>query len=227
MTPGLFAMLAESFRAVRGRPVLLGVQATGNIVLLFLLYQWLSLPDATVAQIAASLLLGLFLVLATILLHGAALAAFHDGAPALPFGRAFRRLPRLLPWGVAMDLLLCVSLYLWVEFTQGPFWLAPLVAVLALLPHASDAVRDDGPARARRVLHGWRYWAGALLLGGLGGALAWLLMTWAPAAGGFAMQALSMAVRFVAAFAIALVAWLMVVALVPRLAGHAGGQAAA
>jgi hypothetical protein len=226
MKPGFLWLLGQAFHEVKRRPKLVAVQAAGNLALFALFYLWLSMPEATVAQVAASLLLGFVLVLGAITLHGMGLAAFYSEA-GMPWRHTLRRLPRLLPWGLAMDLLLCLSLYLWVETDGWPFWLLPVIGILALLPCASSAVRSSEAPEVQGVIQGWRYWTASAMLFGSGGALAWILVGWAPSAGGLVSQALSMAVRFGLAFAVALLAWLAVAAFIPRLAMRdAGGQTA-
>ena len=216
MKPGLVSLIVRAFQAVKRRPKLIAVQAGGNLALLGVFYLWLLMPEATVAQVAGWLLAGFGLALGAIILHGMGLAAFYWES-RLPWRHTFGRLPRLLPWGLAMDLLVLLSLYLWVEIARWPLWLLPLIGVLALLPCASSAVRSDERPEVKTVIHGWRYWTAAAMLFGAGGGLAWLLVWWIPSPAGLILQALSMAVRFGLAFAAALLAWLAVAALIPGL----------
>jgi hypothetical protein len=111
------------------------LHAAANLLLAGLVYAWLWIPDATLWQFAASVLLGLFTVAAALTLHAATLAhldaAHHGEQPRLwaSVRTTCARLPALVHW----LFLLAVFLWLvgWVE-GRGSDWAAVAASWLTL-----------------------------------------------------------------------------------------------
>jgi hypothetical protein len=92
-----------------------------------------------------------------------------------------------------------------------------------------------GVPAARRGLSGFREWGGAFRVAGnarywlvyatlfaLGIVLPWLLMTWVPAVPGLPGQAVSLAIRWGAAYALAITAWLTLISFAGALQSRPG-----
>lgn len=102
------------------------------------------------------------------------------------------------------------------------YWLAGLPLIFAFLPLASQAA-GGGFSRgdALRVLREWRYWAAGAVLLAVGAYLPYKLVWWVPQVGGLTAQATSLAVRFLLAYALAVLSWLALAAVIGRRAALA------
>lgn len=162
-------------------------------------WAWLQIPDQKLWQIGVTMLTGIVLVVPFLILQGATFAFFGSALTAREsWLRGLRKLPLFGAWAFCFFLL--VGLVARWRFA----WLG--VAVL-LLPLASWAVNGFMP----RVYTKWWYWVSALalLLVGVYGPLH--LFLWVPALGGFALQAVSLAVRAGLGYLLVVVAWMMLV----------------
>ncbi len=209
---------------VWARKGLLAAQLAGNAVLLLLGYWWLSLPDRTVWQVALSVLVALVIIFAALWLHAAALAAFHPQPP--PGGLAWRALRRLPLFLICLLLVAAVSVaLLWLAAWRPSTQLGVAALALALLPLISQAAGGGFSARvALRIPGQWRYWNIGVVIFVLAGAyFPYRLIWWIPEVGSFAAQAASVIVRFGLAYVLAVTAWLLLAALIGRLAGRETG----
>ncbi len=215
---------------MRGKPMV--IQAVGYLVLLGLIYEWLSIGDRSGLQVLLSAILGAAIVLGALWLIAKALD--HKFTP--------RRLPRFLLWMIAVvaaigaavwlegyrpkvGLSVASHLTLWFRRPVKPqtmgliyaalVWIAGVAAVLALLPFASAAA-EGTKRRVRDELRQWRYWAGCVVMLAVGYFLPGWLIGWVPRFSGFGAQTASWIVRFSLAYVIALAAWLEIAWLARR-----------
>jgi hypothetical protein len=202
---------------------LLAAAFAGVAVLLWLVWVWFGIPEASVWQLLGSL------SLAIVIIGGTAwvLACVLGGGLWMP--GLWRRTAAI----VVFLLVLCgISLWLTQYDGAAAEWLAVRISrargrainprhlswilpalrwgVFAVLAFAAVAPR-------RRILRNWRYWVLALALVIAGGYLPWKLLTWVPAFRGLPAQAISMAIRFVLAYTISVAALVAFGALLRRL----------
>lgn len=207
---------AAALDAIR-RPALAAAFLGGNLALLLLFYMWLSLPERTVGDLALSTVFALAIVFAVLWLWAASLLFQESASFQQPFRLALRRLPKFLPWAVAL-VAAAVLILRWEpkRFSFLP-WLLCAALLLALVPPASQGV-----AAAGRVLRNPRYWVAALAAVLVGGCVPALLVSWVPEMSSIAGQTVSLVVRFGLAAILIAAAWLTLVAVV----GHLGREAA-
>jgi len=188
--------------------------ALAALVLLAVLWFWI--PDESGWQNLLALIQGLVVIAAALWLTGTTLL-FYRSAHAAEDARmrpamrqALRRLPALAIWYG----LLCAALWLISARVRWPgTW---IVAPALLLPLAGSAAAEGFRGFFRRAWR-WRYFPGAVVLLAAGAYLPWLLWSWHPALSGVALETASLAVRALAAYALAVTAWLSLASLVGRL----------
>lgn len=230
--------LAEVWR----RKKLLAAQLVGNALLAGLAYGWLWIPEETVAEVVLSAVLALVVVFGALWLHSTALAAFHVVVGPLRVGMVLRRLPRFVPWVALMAAVIAVAVwlagytaevtaYLASLFTlrlrtavspQQVDWVYPAllrgacaVVLLVLLPLASQAAGAGFSwRRALRVVARPRYWVACAVLVLAGLYAPARLIGWIPSFESLLVQAASVVLRFGAAYALAVTAWLTLAAIV-------------
>jgi hypothetical protein len=197
----------------------IGIQAAGYLILLALIYEWLGIGDRSVLQVLLSAVLGAAIVL------GAAWLI----ARALDPKCTLRRLPKFLLWMLAAAAVAGIAIWLesyrprvalsvasrltlWFRHPVKPqtigaiyagfLSVTAIAAILALLS-------------IRGTRH-WRYWAGCAVMIAAGYWLPSWLIGWVPKCSSFAAQTASWILRFTAAYAIALAAWLEIASLARR-----------
>lgn len=218
----LATVMLDALKAIRRRQELALANVTGNAFVLFLLYSWMVVSDRPGADLAASVLLTLIAGFCGLWLHGTTLAAFHPEVKETPFLPVLRRFHRFLPWA-AGEVAVIVS-FAWLGSEVSPLlWVVGVAAVLALLPMASQAA-GDGFSRdsAIRVVTSEQYWLAGTLLLVVGIYLPFLLIGWIPQASGLVMSTLATAGRFGIAYALAVLAWVALAALIGGLGSEAG-----
>jgi len=204
------------------------IQAGGYLVLLVLIFEWLGISDRSVGQVLLSALVGLVILAGGIWLIAAALAGSERVG--------LQRIVRVAIWVGAMaavagfgmflgifrarvGLSIASHLTLWSRHPVKPqpmgtvyivlVTIATVAGLLALLPLASRAATGAGTA-AGRLWRDWRYWAISGALVAVGYWLPGLVVGWVPKFSGFAMQTVSMLIRFALAYGIAVAAWLAI-----------------
>ncbi len=161
-------LIWQSLRSIKDRQQLLTANLTGNAFFGFVLYSWLSLNHLSLTSVWRGV--GVLLVLGFFFfwLQATTFAAFHPGSPQSPYFLALRRLPRFLPWSLAI--LGTVALYIWMSSVLGYFvWIVGVGMILAFLPLASQAA-GGGFSRQRAVdiIFNEQYWlvgTGLLMIG--------------------------------------------------------------
>jgi hypothetical protein len=214
------------------RAKFMAIQAAGYLVLLGLIYEWLGIGDRSGLQVLLSAALGAAIVFVALWLI----------AKALDHEFTLRRLPRFLPWMIAVaaaigaclwlgtyrskvGLSVASHLTLWFRKPVKPetvgsvyaalVWMAGIAAVLGLLPFASAAA-EGTKRRVRDELRQWRYWVGCAVMLAAGCFLPGWLIGWVPKFSGLGAQTASWIVRFSLAYVIALAAWLEIAWLARR-----------
>ena len=247
----MFSQIAAAFADARSRRDVLALQLVGNLLLMLLLWFWLSMGVGSVPMFVGLLLLGAILLSTSALLHGSGLAAFRPMTLGEAFSSARARLVKLTLY----SLLIVALLIAWdfagmyssaaakwaasaITFSsQSPvkpaslessyYWLLRVVFVfLALAIHPVAARIAGSLDSAARVLKQPAYWLGGILLAVVGLLLPWWLISWVPAVGSVAMEALSAAMRFTLAYLLAIVSWATMAALLARLGREAAETAA-
>ena len=214
---GVGTLLRESWNGVARRPKLIAWHLLGNAALFALFFAWLSLPDRTAADLALTVLLGAAVAFGALLLHGSTMALFHDALTRKPCAVAVRRLHLLLLWAAALAA--TALIFWWLGRARGqPLWILGLFVSLALLPLVSQAAGGGfDRASALAVTAKPSYWLTALVFCVMGVFAPGLLVSWTPETTGIANQTLSMLARFGAACMLAVVAWLVLVAVIGKL----------
>jgi hypothetical protein len=198
----------------------------GNAILLWLAYEWLSIPESSMMRLTESILLAAVLMIAALWLHGSALAHFasEDRSKLRPaLGAALKHLFALFVLSLFV-VVIYMALVGWdssMETTTGTLktvsdvalWLLRwLILPVLLLPLAANVAtkgfRGYTPA-AWRVSKRFIYWIEVvvLLLAGIWVPLK--IVTWVPKLDGFALQFTSVLVRFFVAYLLFVVAWLL------------------
>jgi hypothetical protein len=176
----------------------------GLAVLLWLVWVWFGIPEATVWQLLGSASLAVVIVAGTAWV----LASVIGG-----------HMRRALVVVVLLLALSGICFWLAQYDTAGTEWLAVRISRIrgrAVNPrHLAwifPAVRWTifavvaFVAAAPRSARSWRYWLLALGLVVAGGYVPWKLVTWVPAVKGVTMQATSMGVRFLLAYTVTVAA---------------------
>ncbi len=184
------------------------IQFVGNAVAMLAAWWWLGLPDATLSQIALSVLAAIIIVGAYAWVQATLLSGQWKGA--------LRRTPLVALWLVAL------GAALWGESTalrSASQWLRDAVyavTFLLLIPVAAR-LASRGAALAR-VFRDRRYY-GAFLLAMLAGVcLPDRLLSWVPQVEGLRNEAISFGVRLLAAYTLAVTSWVALAAAVARIA---------
>jgi hypothetical protein len=198
----------------------------GNAILLWIAYEWLSIPESSMMRLTESILLAAVLMIAALWLHGSALAHFasEDRSKLRPaLGIALKHLLALFVLSLFV-VVMYIALAGWdssMETTTGTLktvsdvalWLLRwLILPVLLLPLAANVAttgfRGYTPA-AWRVSKRFIYWIEVvvLLLAGIWVPLK--IVTWVPKLDGFALQFTSVLVRFFVAYLLFVVAWLL------------------
>lgn len=200
-----------------------------NAVLLALAWLWLSLPEASVWQLAESACLAVVVVLGVLWFHGMTLAAFRLPFDAPPFASTLRRLPALLVWIILLAGLVTLALR-YVPATKTE-WLpraAAIAVAVLLLPLASQVAADGFSGFVRtgawRPLGTWQYYAVVAVLAAVGIWAPYRLIWWVPNVNGLTAQAGSMGLRFLVAYLLAVTAWFTMTAAVSRLSARHDGR---
>ena len=238
----MFSQLAAAFAAARARRDVLALQFSGNLALMLLVWYWLGMGVGSVAMLVGLLLLGLVLLAASALLHGAGLAAFRPRTLGEAIAAARARLIKLTLYSLIMVALLIVwdfaAMYTpdaakWaasaITFSsQSPVkpaslelaygWLLRIVFLVVALAMHPVAARIAGSVdSAARVLKQPAYWLGGILLAIAGLLLPWWLINWVPSFTAMTMETVSAVVRFTLAYLLAILSWATMAALVARL----------
>ena len=215
-------------RALLNRKVLWAIQLATNVLLAAALWLWLSVPEATVWQLAGSAWLALLIIGAELWLQGVTFASFRypEGAP--PYAATLRRIPALFLWFIVTTALALVTLR--TVPSSKAAWLpdaAAGIVVLLLLPLASQIAGNGFPGFIQPAA--WRplgqpfFYAGAIFLLAIGLYVPYFLIWWIPTVEGMAAQTISLGIRFFAAYLIATTAWFVLTAVVSRLSARHGG----
>ncbi len=238
----MFSQLAAAFADARARRDVLALQFAGNLVLMVLVWYWLGMGVGSVAMLVGLLLLGMVLLAASALLHGAGLAAFRPMTLGEAITAARARLVKLTLYSLAAVALLIVwdlaSMYApdaakWaasaITFSsQSPVrpaslesvyaWILRIVfLVIALALHPIAARMAGSLDSAARVLKKPAYWLGGIQLAIAGLLVPWWLINWVPPFTAMTMETASALVRFALAYVLALFSWTTMAALVARL----------
>ncbi len=213
--------MAEAFRAVWRQRMLWALQLVGNATLMGLAWFWLSLSEASVWNLIASALIAVMVVVGALWLHGTTLAAFRRRFGLPPFLAMLRRVPALLVWAAAA----CGVVWLCVRYVHAPKatwvpWALAVAGVLLLLPLASamaeEGFRALGRGASWRPLVRWEFYVGVAVLLVVGVYVPYKLIWWIPTVQGVAAQSVSLGVRFLAAYLLAITAWMVMAAMIGR-----------
>jgi hypothetical protein len=236
----ILQLLRASVRDVLGARRWLGIQFAGDIGVGLAVFGWLSLPDRSVWDVAASLALFLLILAAFFLLNAATFAALRRRVQT---GQRASLKAVLPPFSMWMALILGISALI---FTFRPFEPAttassgvflPAAAApqpelleqsircglammffLFLLPNLSRVAGAPQPARRTyELLRDWQYWVSAGAIGAVAVVAANLLVWWVPGVSGLPAQTASMVVRFTFALLIKVFAWMLLAALCAHL----------
>jgi hypothetical protein len=219
-----------------------GIQVLGNAVLLASAWWWLSWPDARVWQVAASFVTAAILVLLALYVHGATLGYFA-GTESLAeaFRRGARRLPALLVWLIVFATILLLLQWIKGVLPQASVRVAQvsginpravtstagwvifvvqwMIVPVVLLPFATEVSAEGfGGWRigALRRLRQGVYWIGCAVALVIGAYVPYKLVWWVPRTSSLKQQAWSMGIRFVAAYLLAVTAWMIFAAVLGR-----------
>jgi len=160
--------LVTAIKTVAQRQQLLMANLTGNAFLGFLLYAWRTMNGGLFGNLSDTVFVLFFVGGLAVWLNAATLAAFHPGVTTTPFMPVLRRLPRVLPWVLAI--IGVALLFRWIATVVHPLaWVVGVGCLLVLLPLTSQAAGGGFPRSAAiDVVFNGRYWllsAGLLALG--------------------------------------------------------------
>jgi hypothetical protein len=173
---------------------------------------WFWLPDSKTWGVAMAALLAVVVIVCAVWLIAATFVFYRraDAGDDVRLGAVYReglrRSPVLLPWAAIL------VAELWMTLRPAvPRWVWIVVPML-LLPPAARMVAEGLRGLLRNA---WRvrYFAQFAVLAAVGGFLPYALVGWHPSLHGVALQTASLAVRFLAAYVLAIVSWLILASL--------------
>lgn len=211
--------LLDALKLLLSRKLLWLIQVVGNAAMLLAVWWWLGLPDETVGQIVLSIVAAAVLLALFVWMHTAALAAYRQPS-GVPWMKALRRMPLLVVW-LAVFAGSCWGVLRYLGPTPAGFVVLGIV-LLVLAPFASWLATSRSTVRLYRD---WRYYAGFLVLLFIG-YVPVMLVSWVPAVAGLRQELWSAGIRLTAGYVIAVTDWLLLAALIGRLA-EVRGQAIA
>jgi len=212
----------------RSTRVLCLLHFIGNAILLWGAYEWLSMEESSMARLAAMIVVAVVLILATLWLHGSALAHFASDdrsrlKPAL--GAALKHLLPLFL--VAIVAIVLYGVVEWIDslidtenwtirkITDTSLWIVRwLVLPVFLLPLAAS-VAGYGfrgfSGRAWLVLKKWIYWIEVVALLFVGIWVPIKLIEWGSEhkPGAFSLQLTSLGARLFIGYLLFVAAWLL------------------
>ncbi len=177
---------------------------------------WFWLPDSYIWGVALAAVQGIVLIAAGLWLMATTLLFYRKAHAGTDLRlrpicqEALHRVPALSAWALVFALALWLSLRL-----KAPVWIWIIPAIL-LLPLAEQVAAEGFRGMSRRAWRA-RYFPDAAILAAAGAYLPYKLIGWHPQLHGLALQTTSLAVRFAAAYLLAIVAWLMLASLLGRL----------
>ncbi|HYG98253.1 MAG TPA: hypothetical protein VD837_03920 [Terriglobales bacterium] len=251
------SVIRESLAGLRHRNLWL-VQFFGNAVLFAAAAAWLLVPEERVWQLLLAFVGGAAVVFLFLWLHAGTFVALPEGDLRPAFRKALRRVLVFLPWAISFGALLWfvdswsgeswrISGYIdsrlssrtrealgW-SFTHNLvsfcffvlFW---YVVPGIMLPFGMAAARGmgrRGVANALRTLRRLAYWAWLAVLVAVGVYVPMRLMEWTPGST-LTSETISLIVRMLVAYVLAIGCWLIVVAMLGSLStpsSEAGGDA--
>ncbi len=183
------------------------IQALAFLLWTAVALSWFWLPDSKTWGVAMAFVLiwpalvgGVWLMAASFVFYRRAHAG-QDVSLKAVYKEALRRSPPLLVWAAIL---------------AAAIWFAPkwtwVIAPMLLLPLAAQ-ISLEGLRGVSRMVWRARYFAQFVLLAALGAYLPYLLIGWHPGLAGFALQTTSLCVRFLAAYLLAITAWLTMASL--------------
>lgn len=182
-----------------------------NVALAFLVWLWLGIPDARTWQLGITAVFGLGILFVFLWLHGSTFRYFSENEPLLPpaFRHSLKRLPVFAVWA-ALWIGFVMLVQRWTPSGKGASalqWALTWIIIPAVLLPLGAAVMGHGrPALA--AYRNARYWLWAIVLLIAGLYVPYRLVLWVPTLTGFAMEAASFAIRWLAAYLIFVTAWL-------------------
>lgn len=216
--------ITDGLVAALRKPLLVAILFAGSAALLILFYLWLSISESSTGVLAASLIVLVAGLAGAMWLFAMSLAAFHAEGGRSYLIVALRRLPKFIPWALVFG----GAIYgmSWVAGkSRVPFWLLASVAILLLLPIASQAAGGSfSLGSALRVLARGPYWIAGILAVVLGVVLPKVLVMWIPNVSGLTAQSTSVGVRFGLALLLAVLSWLMLAAVIGTLGSNIGRE---
>ncbi|MGH9611968.1 MAG: hypothetical protein ACRD4P_02690, partial [Bryobacteraceae bacterium] len=186
-----------------------------NALLIWLIYEWLGIPDAKGTQLFTTVILGLIILFFVLWLHGSTFAFFRE---RLPLRRAFARglhgLPRFGLWVLAMVVIYWFLAWLDGYSAKPAFAVASWFTLHLRMPVTPVAIGMIFTVAIRvlqwavvpllllpfawppsRRFEGWLWWQVPVLAIGAF-FIPWKLVHWVPNAGGVTPEAISAALRF-------------------------------
>jgi hypothetical protein len=207
------------------------MNAGGHALLLPAIYLWLAIPDRKVWQLAASASFGLVILFAALWLWTATFGYFRQ----VELRKALARVPAVAAWLALVIATMALAGWIADHFPRWSVWLgswltlrlhrpvhpetmarilswsgwavAWLVPPVLLVPVASRAA-GIGFGGFRRWGVRRRFWLEYLAIFLAGAILPWKLITWVPEFQSFALQTVSLVLRFTAAWLLMVTAWL-------------------
>jgi hypothetical protein len=183
---------------MRGFALVALIQVLAYPLLLWLVWIWLGIPESSGWQLLGSAVLAVAILAASSWLLAVAFAGSFHVRSIWIRSLVFLLVLIVVAGGLAWR-------------THLVTWGVAAVITATILPLLIY--------RSWRPLRSWRYWLAWAALILIGGFLPWKLVTWVPATGAMAAQALSMAVRFLFAYLVSVAALLGFAYLVRSLAG--------
>jgi hypothetical protein len=204
----------NALRQVFRRQRLVTANLSGNAFLLFVVYSWITLNDLSWGGLLRASPVLAAVTFFIIWLQATTLVAFHSDAGDAPFGPALQRLPRYLPWAVAMGGVLL--LFRWMSGVLGPLvWVVGIACLMAILPLASQAAGGGfSRKQATDIIYDDRYWllGTALLVVGL--YLPVVVFDWIPGSANFFVRMLVAGVRLGLAYFLAVAGWVTLASVI-------------
>lgn len=206
------------------------IHLAANALLIWLIYEWLGIPDAKGIQLFATAIFGLIVIFFALWLHGSTFAFFRERLPLRKaFARGLRGLPRFGLWVLVM-----IVIYWFLAWLDG-YAAKPAFAIASWFTlHLRKPVKPESIGMiftvAIRVLQwavvpllllplAWppsrrvtgRLWwqTPAFVIGAF--FIPWKLVHWVPNATGVTPETISAVLRFGLAYLVGVTLWLLLI----------------
>jgi hypothetical protein len=221
--------MTAALRAVWSNKALWGIHVVANAALFAAIYGWLWIPDQTAMHLLLSALAAIAILIALSWLHASTLEYFRTGRQA--FRPSLRRIGLFAVWLVVLVVAILAVLQLRDQVQPyltrmaaalpsmfrrpvTPVFMSRLLSVVlvlvafVLLPFGMLVLWNRGGSRSFALSY--------VVVVGVCAYLGYELIWWVPKVSGLYSESVSLGIRFIAAYLLAVTGWLIIAAALPR-----------